>query len=252
MKKGLPLIEIGAGIGIAVLIYLGVMGYNVLPVFFFVGLIVMLTQTNALRGASTRKVATQAVGSVPNVRFEDIGGQGTAKKELMEAIDFMVHKEKIKEMGIRPLKGVLLTGPPGTGKTLLAKAAAHRTDAVFMAASGSDFVEMYAGVGAQRVRELFRKAREGARREKKEAAIIFIDEIEVLGGRRGQHSSHLEYDQTLNQMKVRQSVDDSALVAARLVRRAPDAPTSNPNHAVVDGGIFTELNLDWIDLMPGK
>ena len=85
---------------------------------------------------------------------------------------------------------------------MLAKAAASYTDALFFAASGSEFIEIYAGVGAQRVREIFRQARQQARREKKSWAIIFIDEIEVLGTKRGGHSSHLEYDQTLNQLLV--------------------------------------------------
>ena len=95
-----------------------------------------------------------------------------------------------------------MSGPPGTGKTLMAKAAAAYTDSVFLAASGSEFIEMYAGVGAQRVRQLFARARKLAKKTGKQKAIIFLDELEVLGGKRGKHSSHLEYDQTLNQLLV--------------------------------------------------
>ncbi|WP_407945755.1 AAA family ATPase [Paenibacillus puerhi] len=131
--------------------------------------------------------------------FEDIGGQDRAKRELKEALDFLIRYEDIKRLGIRPLKGILLTGPPGTGKTLMAKAAAHYTNSVFMAASGSEFVEMYVGVGASRIRDLFKEAKARAVKEKKDSAIIFIDEIDVIGGKRD-GGQHREYDQTLNQL----------------------------------------------------
>ena len=129
--------------------------------------------------------------------FEGIGGQEVAKRELLEALEFIVDSERSRKLGIRPIKGILLTGPPGTGKTLLAKAAANHTNSVFVASSGSEFIQMYAGVGAQRVRQLFSTARSSALQEGRNSAVIFIDEIEVLGGKRGRHSSHLEYDQTL-------------------------------------------------------
>lgn len=200
--KRFPVIEVVAGIGIAAVAFAGVKGINVMPLLFVAGLVFVVMHTNGLRNMSGKKVAVASQATVPGVKFEDIGGQAAAKKELLEAIEFMTNREQIKRMGIRPLKGVLLTGPPGTGKTLLAKAAAHHTGSVFLAAAGSEFVEMYAGVGAQRVRDLFRKARETARREKKNSAVIFVDEIDVLGARRGSHASHMEYDQTLNQLLV--------------------------------------------------
>ena len=134
--------------------------------------------------------------------FENIGGQEVAKQELKEALEFLINSQEMNKRGIRPLKGVLLTGPPGTGKTLLAKAAANYSDAVYLATSGSEFIEMYAGVGAQRVRKIFQTAREKAKKNNKNRAIIFIDEIDVLGAQRGSHASHMEYDQTLNQFLV--------------------------------------------------
>jgi cell division protease FtsH len=190
------------GVAAGIALFLAWQGYNVLPVLFLVGLAFILTQQTGLRGLSRRHVTVGAPANSLAVTFQDIGGQPTAKKELVEALDFVTRQDKIRRLGIRPLKGILLTGPPGTGKTLLAKAAASYTDSVFLATSGSEFVEIYAGVGAQRVRQLFEQAREQARKERKNSAIIFIDEIEVLGGKRGQHSGHLEYDQTLNQLLV--------------------------------------------------
>lgn len=192
--------EVAIGVGVGGLAFLAFQGYNVMPVFFLAGLLLVLAQTAGLRGTA-KKFAT-APAAAPGISFDDIGGQASAKKELVEALDFMVKRETIKTLGIRPLKGILLMGPPGTGKTLLAKATANYTNSAFLAASGSEFVEMYAGVGAQRVRELFNRGREIAKREGREGAVIFIDEIEVLGGKRGQHQSHLEYDQTLNQLLV--------------------------------------------------
>ncbi len=139
---------------------------------------------------------------IPTVTFDDIGGQDVAKREFLEALTFLKESAKTKHLGIRPLKGILLTGPPGTGKTLMAKAAANYTESVFLTASGSQFVQMYAGVGANRVRQLFKQARSTAEREGKSSAIIFIDEIDVLGAKRGQNASHMEYDQTLNELLV--------------------------------------------------
>ena len=210
--KQIPVVELSIGGAVALIAFLAVQGFNVMPVVFLGGLLLLLTQTGALRGGGfgggKSKVAAKSSATVPDIKFDDIGGQAAAKQELLEAIEFISNREAIKKMGIRPLKGVLLTGPPGTGKTLLAKAAAHHTGSVYLSAAGSEFVEMYAGVGAQRVRDLFRKARETARKEKKPSAVIFIDEIDVLGAKRGTHSSHMEYDQTLNQIRVAQITDD--------------------------------------------
>ncbi|MDW7650818.1 MAG: AAA family ATPase [Bacillota bacterium] len=203
--------EIGIGAVLAVMGVLAWQGVNVAPIIFFAVLFGLLYHFAGNRSGNKVFAVMESQKSPGMVKFDQIGGQSTAKKELLEALDFIRHPEKVAKMGIRPLKGILLVGPPGTGKTLLAKAAAAYTDSVFMAASGSEFIEMYAGVGAQRVRQIFSKARSTALKEKKKSAIIFIDEIEILGGKRGSHSSHHEYDQTLNQLLVEMdgmTVDD--------------------------------------------
>lgn len=146
--------------------------------------------------------ASDGSNHVQALSFSDIGGQDVAVRELVEALEFIKNEKSAIQMGIRPLRGILLAGPPGTGKTLLARAAASYTHAVYLAASGSDFIEMYAGVGARRVRDLFASARSSGASSASRTAVVFIDEIDVLGAVRGKHASHMEYDQTLNQLLV--------------------------------------------------
>ncbi|WP_206811840.1 AAA family ATPase [Paradesulfitobacterium ferrireducens] len=193
--------DVALGAAAGFLIYLFAMGYNIVPLLFIVGGAYFIWRVVIERGMVRSPGKGVVVSSTP-VTFDDIGGQATAKKELQEGLDFLRHSDRMKELGIRPLKGILLLGPPGTGKTLLAKAAARYTNSAFLAVSGSEFVQMYAGVGAERVRSLFKRAREVARKEKKHSAIIFIDEMDILGGKRGSNISHHEYDQTLNQLLV--------------------------------------------------
>jgi ATP-dependent metalloprotease FtsH len=182
-----------------VLIFLVYIGVNVIPILFAGTIGTMLFYMIRTRGGVGPGSEKKRPTVKTDLTFDDIGGQDRAKQEIIEAMDFLIKHEEIMKMGIRPLKGILLTGPPGTGKTLLAKAAARYTDSVFVAASGSEFVEMYVGVGASRIRDLFKEARVRAQKEGKDSAIVFIDEIDVIGGKRdgGQHK---EYDQTLNQL----------------------------------------------------
>ncbi|MBX5464818.1 MAG: AAA family ATPase, partial [Clostridia bacterium] len=195
--------ELAVGTAVALLLFLLAQGVNVLPFLVLGGLLFALYRWVGLPGLAVRRFVPLAPAERnEGVTFDDIGGQGSAKQELLEALTFVTEAERVRALGIRPLRGILLVGPPGTGKTLLAKAAATATRSVFIPASGAEFVEMYAGVGAQRVRELFRRARETARRGGRSSAVVFIDELEVLGGKRGRHESHLEYDQTLNQLLV--------------------------------------------------
>ncbi len=197
--------EIAVGAGLGGLVFVLWHFPNLLPVVIIaaVALAFLRVVGGGLPGMRSRFPALSGhrTGPSPDITFDDVGGQSAAKRELVEALEFLRLADRARRMGIRPLKGILLTGPPGTGKTLLAKAAANYTGSIFIAASGSEFIEVYAGVGAQRVRDLFRRAREEGRSAGC-PAIIFIDELEVVGGKRGRHQSHLEYDQTLNQLLV--------------------------------------------------
>lgn len=136
-------------------------------------------------------------GSNVNITFKDVAGLEEAKVEVMEIVDFLKNPNKYRELGGKIPKGALLVGPPGTGKTLLAKAVAGEANVPFFSISGSDFVEMFVGVGASRVRDLFRQAKEKA------PCIVFIDEIDAIGRARGKNvgfSSNDERENTLNQL----------------------------------------------------
>ena len=149
---------------------------------------------------------------VVTVTFKDVAGVDEAKDEVQEIVDFLKDPTKFAAIGGRIPRGVLLVGPPGTGKTLLARSMAGEAGVPFISASGSDFVEMYAGVGASRVRKLFREARRHS------ACIIFIDELDAVGRSRGGNSlSHEEREQTLNQLLVEMdgfTQSDSIIVVA--------------------------------------
>ncbi|MBW5446594.1 AAA family ATPase [Cohnella sp. CFH 77786] len=194
--------EIAIGFVFVLLLFLIYIGVPAMPIVTFAMVAAALFfLTKARGGMAVGSVGRKGPAKAPQfLSFEDIGGQEQAKKELVEALEFMVKREEIRKLGIRPLKGILLTGPPGTGKTLLAKAAAHYTQSAFVAASGSEFVEMYVGVGASRIRDLFKEARSQAAKLKRHSAVVFIDEIDGIGGKRDGGGQHREYDQTLNQL----------------------------------------------------
>ena len=175
--------------------------YIILIVLIVVSYFFMMSQAMGKGGRmnnfSRAKVKTAANEKNP-VRFSDVAGADEEKEELQEVVEFLRNPTKFTKLGARIPRGVLLVGPPGTGKTLLAKAVAGEAGVPFYSISGSDFVEMYVGVGASRVRDLFETAR------KSPASIIFIDEIDAVGRHRGAGlgGGHDEREQTLNQLLV--------------------------------------------------
>jgi cell division protease FtsH len=216
---------LGAVLGVSA--FLVARGVDPLPLVLAAALATALAFTPGVRDALDRIGRAPASAPGGAVNFDDIGGQEAAKRELREALDFLRLPEQARRLGVRPLRGVLLTGPPGTGKTMLAKAAAAYTNSAFLAAAGSEFVEMYAGVGAQRVRDLFDRARRTAHAQGRRSAIVFVDEVDVLGARRGSEHGHLEYDQTLNQLLVEMdgmARDDTADAVTVLVIAATNRP----------------------------
>src|SRR5947209_5795836 len=134
--------------------------------------------------------------SKSQVTWSDVAGVEEVRAELMEVVDFLRDPKRFQRLGAKVPKGLLLYGPPGTGKTLLAKAVAHESGAHFYSASASSFVEMFAGLGAARIRKLFAEARKHA------PAIVFIDELDAVGAQRTGHGFNREQDQTLNQLLV--------------------------------------------------
>src|SRR2546428_3837744 len=164
--------------------WLGIL-VNLLPLIFFGAILLFMmrqaqgSNNQALSFGKSR--ARMFMGNKPTITFQDVAGVEEAKQELQEVVEFLKYPEKFAALGARIPKGVLLVGPPGTGKTLLSRAAAGEAGVPFFSISGSEFVEMFVGVGAPRVRDLFEQARQKA------PAIIFIDELDALGRRGGAH-----------------------------------------------------------------
>ncbi len=197
--------------------------YNLLPSLLIIGLMIfffffMMRQAGG--GGKMNSFGRANVKNTSNKKytFEDVAGADEEKAELVEIVDFLKNPKKYTEMGARIPKGVLLIGPPGTGKTLLAKAVSGEAGVPFFSISGSDFVEMFVGVGASRVRDLFETAK------KNSPSIVFIDEIDAVGRRRGAGlgGGHDEREQTLNQLLVEMDgfdLNEGVIVMAATNRR---------------------------------
>jgi len=196
---------------------------NFLPLLIFGGLLFFLFRQ--ARGANSqamsfgRSRARLFPANRPTVTFDDVAGVEEAKQDLREVVDFLKSREKFQALGARIPRGVLLIGPPGTGKTLMARAIAGEADVPFFSISGSEFVEMFVGVGASRVRDLFDQAKRNA------PCIVFIDEIDAVGRHRGSGlgGSHDEREQTLNQILVEMDgFDTSTSVIVLAATNRPD------------------------------
>jgi cell division protease FtsH len=175
---------------------------NGLPLIFLVGLLFFMGRQISRSQSGMfnfgRSKPKESTVERPSVTFNDVAGEDSAKKELKEVVDFLRHPKKYHDVGARVPRGVLLVGPPGTGKTLLARAVAGEASVPFFSISASEFVEMFVGVGASRVRDLFTRAKTTA------PAIVFIDELDAVGRRRGAGLGAIndEREQTLNQLLV--------------------------------------------------
>src|ERR687888_849395 len=169
---------------------------NWLPLLFAGLLILMVYILWRTLQVMPRVTAAKTIVADSSVTWEEVAGLEEAKDELAEVVDFLRDPARFGRLGARVPKGILLYGPPGTGKTLLAKAIAHEAGAKFFAQSASAFVEMFAGLGAARIRKLFEEARKNA------PAIVFIDELDAVGAQRTGTGFSREQDQTLNQLLV--------------------------------------------------
>ena len=197
--------------------------FNFLPLIIFGGIIIFMMRqaqgSNSQAMSFGRSKARMSTGQKPTVTFLDVAGQEEAKQELAEIVEFLKYPEKFAALGARIPHGVLLVGAPGTGKTLLARAVSGEAGVPFFSISGSEFVEMFVGVGASRVRDLFDQAKKNA------PAIVFVDEIDAVGRQRGAGlgGSHDEREQTLNQILVEMDgFDSSSSVIVIAATNRPD------------------------------
>lgn len=212
---------------------------QILPMILFLGLIVFLLSRTSGFGKllGGNRFEADEEGGV-KVTFKDVAGLGEASAEVREVVDFLRHPERYAKLGARVPRGVLFVGQPGTGKTLLAKAVAGESNASFFSITGSDFVEMFAGLGANRVRQLFNNAREG------QPAIVFIDEIDAVGRSRsgGGLPGNDEREQTLNQLLS--EMDGFSANEAVVVIAATNRPDVLDAALLRPGRFDRQINID--------
>jgi AFG3 family protein len=225
----------------------------ILPVLFFVVIWVLMMRKmgggagggpggGGIFSIGKSKATLFDKGTKVNITFADVAGLDEAKVEVMEIVDFLKNPKKYTNLGGKIPKGALLIGPPGTGKTLLAKAVAGEAQVPFFSLSGSDFVEMFVGVGASRVRDLFKQAREKA------PCIIFIDEIDAIGRARGKNAmmSNDERESTLNQMLV--EMDGFGTDVGIIVLAATNRPDVLDSALLRPGRFDRQITIDKPDL----
>jgi AFG3 family protein len=225
----------------------------ILPVLLFVGIWILLMRKmgggagsgggpGGIFSIGKSKATLFDKGTKVNITFADVAGLDEAKVEVMEIVDFLKNPKKYTNLGGKIPKGALLIGPPGTGKTLLAKAVAGEAQVPFFSLSGSDFVEMFVGVGASRVRDLFKQAREKA------PCIIFIDEIDAIGRARGKNvmMSNDERESTLNQMLV--EMDGFGTDVGIIVLAATNRPDVLDSALLRPGRFDRQITIDKPDL----
>jgi AFG3 family protein len=226
---------------------------TLLPVLLFIGLFVLLMRKmsggpgggggpGGIFSIGKSKATLFDKGTRVNITFADVAGLDEAKVEVMEIVDFLKSPKKYTNLGGKIPKGALLVGPPGTGKTLLAKAVAGEAQVPFFSLSGSDFVEMFVGVGASRVRDLFKQAREKA------PCIIFIDEIDAIGRARGKNAmmSNDERESTLNQLLV--EMDGFGTDVGIIVLAATNRPDVLDTALLRPGRFDRQITIDKPDL----
>lgn len=219
---------------------------NILPLIIFFGAYIWIVRRMS-GGAGGAMGANKPIGRVYEAseiktRLKDVAGCDEAKQEVAEVVDFLRDPHKFTRVGAHIPKGLLMVGPPGTGKTLMARAIAGEAGVPFITASGSEFVEMFVGVGAQRVRQLFQQAKKRGR------ALIFIDEIDAVGRKRGNNAGggHMEHEQTLNQLLVEMDGfdEDTNVIVIAATNRADVL-----DDALVRPGRFDrQVNIDLPDL----